>query len=85
MAYVLNVNALRVTAESGQVLLDLPRLTLAPGHSLGIYGPSGAGKSTLLHALAGLLDHVSGQVCWGSTDLASIGSAQRAAFRDRHI
>lgn len=85
MAYLLSVNALRVTTESGEVLLDLPQLTLVPGESLGIYGPSGAGKSTLLHALAGLADRVSGQVFWGETDLASMCPTQRAAFRERHI
>lgn len=85
MANPLSVTALRVKAESGQVLLELPRLTLARGQSLGIRGPSGAGKSTLLYALAGLLDHVSGQVCWGDTDVAALGKARCAAFRQRHI
>ncbi len=37
-------------------------LHLTPGECLAVVGASGCGKSTLLHALAGLLEPVSGQV-----------------------
>lgn len=37
-------------------------LVIEPGERVLLLGPSGAGKSTLLHAIAGLLDHDSGDV-----------------------
>jgi len=37
-----------------RVVLDIPRLPIARGETLGIIGPSGAGKSTLLRLLQGL-------------------------------
>jgi len=85
MTRPLHVTDLMVQSPRGAPLLVLPHLRLGAGQSLGIRGPSGAGKTTLLHALAGLADHVSGQVRWGETDLVALGTAQRAAFRARHI
>ncbi len=85
MTLPLHVTDLMVRSARGAVLLDLPHLRLEAGRSLGIRGPSGAGKTTLLHALAGLCDHVSGQVRWGGADLVARGAAQRATFRARHI
>ncbi len=37
-----------------RTVLDMPRLDIARGETLGIIGPSGAGKSTLLRLLQGL-------------------------------
>ena len=37
-----------------RTVLNIPRLDIARGETLGIIGPSGAGKSTLLRLLQGL-------------------------------
>lgn len=84
-ALPLSVSALSVTGDRGRRLLSVDRLQVAPGRCVGIRGPSGAGKTTLLHALAGLLDVASGQVCWGGTDLAALSADQRGAFRAAHV
>lgn len=85
MTLPLSIEALQARAETGHLLLDIPHLTLEPGRSLGIRGPSGAGKSTLLYALAGLLECLDGQLCWGETDLVALSASRRAAFRERHV
>jgi tungstate transport system ATP-binding protein len=46
----------------GRTVLDLPRLEIARGETLGIIGPSGAGKSTLLRLLQGLERPTSGSI-----------------------
>ena len=81
----LAVEGLEVRAANGRVLLSVPRLELPAGGTLGIRGPSGAGKSTLLFALAGLQDRMSGQVRWGDTDLGTLRSGARTAFRARNV
>lgn len=44
-------------------------LTLARGHSVGLFGPNGAGKSTLLKAVAGLLVPETGRITIGQREL----------------
>lgn len=44
-----------------------------------ISGPSGSGKTTLLYAMAGLLDHVQGEVRIGDTEILT----ERRRTRDR--
>ena len=86
MSLPLRISDLKVTAGArNRVLIDLPRLALQSGQSLGISGPSGAGKSTLLYAIAGLSEHCSGEVRWGNTDFLALRSGARAAFRAAHI
>lgn len=77
----LSIRHLTVHAKSGATLLDIPKLDLPAGRSVGIRGPSGAGKSTLLMATLGLAKRVSGQVIWGDQDLYRLGDVKRAAFR----
>ncbi|UPY38793.1 heme ABC transporter ATP-binding protein [Sediminicoccus sp. KRV36] len=50
----LSAEGLRVV-RAGRVLLDLPRIAVAPGQVLAVLGPNGAGKSTLLRCLSGEL------------------------------
>jgi phosphonate transport system ATP-binding protein len=49
-------------AAGGRVLLDLPRLAIAPGERVAIVGPNGAGKSTLLKLAGALIPARQGQV-----------------------
>lgn len=49
-------------AVGGRVVLDVPRLTIAPGERVAIVGPNGAGKSTLLKVIGGLVEAQQGQV-----------------------
>lgn len=80
-APALTVEGLRVTSREGRVLLDVPRLQVAPGQSLALRGASGAGKSTLLHVLSGLVRPSAGRVVWGGQDIAALGEDARARFR----
>ncbi|MDO5620844.1 MAG: ATP-binding cassette domain-containing protein [Paracoccus sp. (in: a-proteobacteria)] len=77
----LRIEALRVNASDGRLLLDVPALTIPAGQSLALSGPSGAGKSTFLHALSGLVRPASGQVIWGGQDIAALSEDARARFR----
>lgn len=81
----LTVADLEVFATGGRLLLQVPRLSIAPGTLVGIRGPSGAGKSTLLMALAGLSGRARGAVSWGGLDLLGCSQRARSAFRMRHI
>lgn len=52
---VLEVDALTLTAASGEVLVDKASFSLTAGESLGLVGESGSGKSLTLRAILGLL------------------------------
>lgn len=45
-----------------RVLLDVPRLAIAPGERVAIVGANGAGKSTLLKLIGGLIEPRQGRV-----------------------
>ncbi len=81
----LTVEGLVLRGIGGQVLLDLPHLTLAAGRSMAVMGPSGAGKSSLLHALAGLVRPDAGRVVWGGTDIVRLSEEGRARFRRERL
>ena len=65
--------------------VDRIDLDIERGSLVGIMGPSGCGKSTLLGVLAGLAGPTSGTVHIGTTDITSLGPADRTAFRKRNI
>ena len=71
----------RDTAGRRFVGLDLPRLAVAPGETVGIVGPSGAGKTTLLEAIAGLRVPDRGAVRWGDLAVSALGEGARDAWR----
>lgn len=56
-------------------------LYIPAGEFAVLQGPSGCGKSTLLLTIGGMLRPESGSVSVGGTDLYSLSSGQRAAFR----
>jgi branched-chain amino acid transport system ATP-binding protein len=53
-------------------------LQIQQGSTLGILGPNGAGKTTLMKTVAGLLPPQSGQILFGSTDVAGLPAFRRA-------
>lgn len=61
-------------------MLDIERLTIAPGEIFGLVGPSGAGKSTLLRLLNGLEAPTSGEI-WLDDQPLSPGSPLRLLRR----
>jgi putative ABC transport system ATP-binding protein len=76
----LEVEELRGSSGSGRCLLEIPRLEVARGTTLGIQGPSGAGKSTLLFALAGLIP-ATGIVRWYGQEFLGLSKARQQALR----
>ena len=85
MTLPLSIEALNVRAESGQLLLDIPHLTLAPGRSLGIRGPSGAGKSTVAMHVATALAQLNHVVSTLDLDLRQKTFGRYAANRARFL
>lgn len=75
------IRDLRVRAERGRTLLDIPALTVEPGETVCVRGPSGAGKSTLLFAIAGLVDGVEGDITWAGQTISGLSPAAAARFR----
>ena len=67
-----------------EVLKDV-NLTVPGGNSVGILGVSGTGKSTLLHILGTLENPTEGHVHFEGTDIFSLSSDKKAAFRNRTI
>ncbi len=66
-------------------VLTIPRLHLPAGEQLAITGASGSGKSTLVNAITGLETATSGSVSWGETNMATLSTGRRDAFRAAHI
>jgi len=58
---------------TSQVVLDIERLDIKAGESVGILGAIGSGKSTLLKLASGLYRPLEGKVSLGGVDLASLG------------
>lgn len=69
-------------AYGERVVLDVERLTIAPGEALALVGPSGAGKSTLLRLLNFLEAPTQGQISFQGT-LFSAADAMPLALSRR--
>jgi hypothetical protein len=67
--------------RTGQPLLAIERLEVAPGERVFISGPSGSGKSTLLGLIGGVLTPTSGSVRVLGESLGELSAARRDALR----
>lgn len=79
---VLNIQNLNVSYENFPVISQLD-LQIEPGEIVALFGPSGGGKSTVLKAVAGLLEHVSGEIIIG--DKQVLGAKKNLPAEQRHI
>jgi len=71
--------------RAGREVLRLDPFTIARGERLFLHGPSGSGKTTLLGLLAGVLTPTAGRVEILGTNIATLPSSQRDAFRGVHL
>lgn len=60
-------------------------LTVREGELVAVMGPSGSGKSSLLNVAGGLDTPTSGSVRVAGTDIARLGTRERAAVRRRDV
>ena len=71
--------------NSGRELLNLPELLVEQHDHVFLQGPSGSGKSTLLALVGGILVSESGTLKVLGTEIKSLSSSGRDAFRVDHI
>lgn len=69
----------------GKMVVSLPQLSVAQGEHCLITGKSGSGKTSLLYALAGLLTPTRGSIQIKGTEIGTLASAKRDAFRGKNI
>jgi putative ABC transport system ATP-binding protein len=70
--------------ETVPVLVDIT-LDIAHGEFVALMGPSGSGKSTLLNLIAGIDKPDSGTLRVDGLDITSLGEADLANWRARHV
>jgi putative ABC transport system ATP-binding protein len=66
-------------------VLEVESLEVAAGSRVFLFGPSGSGKTTLLGLVTGVLQAQRGEVRILGTDLSTLSSARRDAFRGEHL
>ena len=76
---LLDIKNLRVR-RLGQIVLDIPQLSLNQGEVLVVIGPNGAGKTTLLMTLCRLVKPETGQIAFNNTLITEI---DELAYRRR--
>jgi putative ABC transport system ATP-binding protein len=67
------------------LLLHIPKFRVRCGEKVFIKGPSGSGKTTFLNLLGGVSIPETGVVSIMGTNMSTLGSADRDAFRAEHI
>ncbi len=68
-----------------QAIVDVPRLTLAPGEQVALAGSSGSGKTTFLHLIAGILQADHGHVRIDGEDICAANESRRDRIRAGNI
>ncbi|WP_376697463.1 ABC transporter ATP-binding protein [Wenzhouxiangella sp. EGI_FJ10305] len=68
-----------------QAVLDIERLSIAPGEKVFLHGPSGSGKSTLLAAIGALVVAQAGRIELCGQDLSALSRGGRDRFRADHL
>jgi putative ABC transport system ATP-binding protein len=81
---VLQTQSLKYQYPSGKPLV-FPDIHFPDEQPALILGESGCGKTTLLHLLAGLRTPSEGNVILGQTNLYSLTTSERDAFRGKNI
>ena len=61
----------------GQLVLDIPVLTIADGELMALLGPSGCGKTTTLRCIAGSIDVDRGAIVIGGRDVTRLPPHRR--------
>jgi putative ABC transport system ATP-binding protein len=84
-APAVRLDGVRFAYRAGPPVLDIASLEIPRGETVFLHGPSGSGKTTMLGLLAGVLRASEGTVRVLGTDLGSLSSAGRDAFRARHL
>ncbi len=79
------IDNLRFGYQPEQLVIDMPRLSIARGASVFVHGPSGTGKTTLLGLIAGILTPQSGSIHILGSDIAGMRGIERDRFRGSHI
>ncbi len=70
---------------SGQMVLSIPRFSVARGERVFLKGASGSGKSTLLGLIGGVLPRYRGSVRVLGEALENLSGVRRDAFRAAHV
>ena len=71
--------------KKGPLILHIPEFRIRCGEQIFIKGPSGSGKTTLLNLLGGVSIPETGMISIMNTNMSTLGSAGRDAFRAEHI
>lgn len=73
-----------VNESSLEIFRDI-NLDIGEGQAVAIVGASGSGKSTLLHLMGALDKPSSGKILFDGQDLAAMGPAAQASFRNHKL
>lgn len=86
MNSVLAIEDLRFTwPGQDEAVLDIERLSIAPGEKVFLHGPSGSGKSTLLAAIGALVVPQAGRIELCGQELSALSRGGRDRFRADHL
>lgn len=82
---IVNLEKTYLQADGGRVVLSDVNAEFNAGEFVAIRGRSGSGKTTLLNLLAGIDVPDAGEIYFGQSQLTSLSTDQRTAFRRDHL
>jgi len=82
---IVNLEKTYQQADGGRVVLSDVNAEFNAGEFVAIRGRSGSGKTTLLNLLAGIDVPDAGEIYFGQSQLTSLSTDQRTAFRRDHL